>query len=376
MEEGTLGDWLKQEGDPVTRGDPLFILEGEKATQDVESLDSGLLRLLPSGPQPGDVVQVGQLLAYLVEEGEAAPFEEPGYTAPSPQPKTESPAHVSAAPSAGSASRPSSGRIAITPRARRRARETGVDWTTIQGSGRDGRIREIDIVSASRHSQVAIPDGPGHLQPLPPVRRVIARRLAEASSRVPTVTLFRTVRAENLVARQVSEGASYTMLIMHLVAQGLRSHPVMNSSWTEQGIFFPDDVNIAFAVDTEEGLLAPVVPQADTLSLEELDALGRSLAGRAKAGELRPPELIGGTFTISNLGMHGVEEFTPLLNPPQCATLGIGAIAALPVCEGDAVVPGQVLRLSLTFDHRIVDGGPAARFLDDICQRIAGLQES
>jgi pyruvate dehydrogenase E2 component (dihydrolipoamide acetyltransferase) len=375
MEEGTLGDWLKQDGDPVTRGDPLFILEGEKATQDVESLDSGLLRLLPSGPQPGDVVQVGQLLAYLVEEGEAAPFEEPGYSVPSPPPKMESPTRVSTAPLAGPAPRPS-GRIAITPRARRRAGETGVDWTTIQGSGRDGRIREIDIISASGHGQIAIPDGPGHLQPLPPVRRVIARRLAEASSRVPTVTLFRTVRAENLVARQVSEGASYTMLIMHLVAQGLRSHPVMNSSWTEQGIFFPDDVNIAFAVDTEEGLLAPVVPQADTFSLAELDAFGRSLAARAKAGEIRPPELVGGTFTISNLGMHGVEEFTPLLNPPQCATLGIGTIAAIPVCEGDAVVPGQILRLSLTFDHRIVDGGPAARFLDDICQRIVGLQKS
>ena len=376
MEEGVLGDWLKQEGSQVTRGDPLFVLEGEKATQDVESLDTGILRFLPGGPKPGDTVQVGQLLGFLLDKGETPPFEEAGYLPPSPPPSADTtpvppppPADIPTAPS-------STGRIAITPRARRLASELHIDWTTITGSGRDGRIRAADILSARPSDISAALQQPGHLQALSPVRKVIARRLAGAIPKVPTVTLFRTVNAKGLVSHRESSGSSYTTQLIRIVAAALRVHPAMNSSWTDQGIFIPDQVNIAFAVDTDDGLLAPVIPRADSLKEQEIEALCGELTAAALAGKLATEDYLGGTFTISNLGMYGVEHFTPLLNPPQCATLGIGAISPAPMCIGESIVAGIVCHLSLTFDHRIVDGAPAARFLDHICGAIIGITKS
>jgi len=374
MEEGVLGDWLKKEGDQVTRGDPLFILEGEKATQDVESLDTGILRLLPSGPKPGDTVQVGQLLGFLLEEGETPPFEEAGYVPPPPSPSPGTPPDLPLTPAARPAAPSSTGRIAITPRARRLASELHVDWTTVTGSGRDGRIRAADILSSSPPDISESLQQPGHLQELSPVRKVIARRLAGA--KVPAVTLFRTVNAQGLVSHRESSGSSYTTQLIRIVAGALRAHPAMNSSWTDQGIFIPDQVNIAFAVDTDGGLLAPVIPQADTLDEPEIESLCGDLTAGALAGKLAADDCRGGTFTISNLGMYGVEHFTPLLNPPQCATLGIGAISPAPICTGESIVAGIVCHLSLTFDHRIVDGAPAARFLDHICREIVGITKS
>ena len=376
MEEGVLGDWLKQEGDQVTRGDPLFILEGEKATQDVESLDTGILQFLPSGPQPGDTVQVGQLLGFLLEKGETPPFEEAGYLPPSPPPSPDATPGIPLAPADIPAAISSTGRIAITPRARRLAIEHHVDWTTITGSGRDGRIRAADILSSSPSNIAEGIQQPGHLQALSPVRKVIARRLSTANPKVPAVTLFRTVDAKELVAHRESSGISYTTQLIRIVAGALRAHPAMNSSWTDQGIFLPDQVNIAFAVDTNDGLLAPVVPEADTLEDRELEALCGELTAGALAGKLAAADFQGGTFTISNLGMYGVEHFTPLLNPPQCATLGIGAISPAPICIGESIVAGIVCHLSLTFDHRIVDGAPEARFLDHICREITGITKS
>jgi pyruvate dehydrogenase E2 component (dihydrolipoamide acetyltransferase) len=263
-----------------------------------------------------------------------------------------------------------SGRIAISPRARRLAEQMNVDWTAISGTGRDGRIREIDIRSAAEPSPDQQTQGPGQVVTVGPIRKAIARRLGKASLETVPVTLFRSVRAEALVALRAAEGVSYSDILVNLVAACLRDHPVMNSTWTSEGIWYPDDVNISLAVDTDAGLLAPVILQADRLSLAEISATSSSLAEKAQAGQLRQSDLQGGTFTISNLGMHGVEQFTPILNPPQCSTLGVGTITPEPVCEGEDIIAGLLLHLSLTFDHRIVDGAPAARFLEDICQRI------
>ncbi len=376
MEEGILGDWIKQEGDHVTRGEPLFILEGEKATQDIESLDSGILRILPDGPRSGDTVLVGQLLGFLVEKDETPPFEEAGYAAPSPLPTAQAPPAATLPTAHSSASSTTPGRIAITPRARRLAGELQVDWTTVPGSGRDGRIRASDILSASRPDHSKDIQQPGRLQGLSPVRKVIARRLAEAAPTVPAVTLFRRIDAAALVAHRSAHGSSYTTQVIRLTATALRAHPAMNSSWTDQGIFLPDEVNIAFAVDTDDGLVAPVISRADTLDELAIGSICDDLTTGARAGALTADDFRGGTFTISNLGMYGVEHFTPLLNPPQCATLGIGAISPAPVLRGDTILPGIVCHLSLTFDHRIVDGAPAARFLDDICQAISGERKS
>ena len=370
MEEGIFNEWLKDEGEAVQVGDNLFVLEGEKAIQDIESFDAGILRRLPNGPAPGDVVEVGQLLGYLVAEGEIPPFEEPGFVAPAPAPPAEAPKPTPKTPLPTKPETPGAGRIAISPRARRLAEQMSVDWTTIAGTGRDGRVREIDIRSAAEAHPEQPTLGPGQVVKPTPIRQAIARRLGKASLETAPVTLFRAVRAEALVALRAAEGVSYNDILVSLVAPCLRDHPVMNSAWTSEGIWYPDDVNISFAVDTDAGLLAPVIGQADSLSLAEISAISSSLAEKAQAGQLQQSDLQSGTFTISNLGMHGVEQFTPILNPPQCSTLGVGTITPEPVCEGEDIIAGLLLHLSLTFDHRIVDGAPAARFLEDICQRI------
>ena len=370
MEEGIFNEWLKDEGEAVEVGDNLFVLEGEKAIQDIESFDAGILRRLPNGPAPGDVVQVGQLLGYLVAGDEIPPFEEAGFVVPAPAPPAAAPEPSPKPPVITKPKTPGAGRIAISPRARRLAEQMSVDWTVIAGTGRDGRVREIDIRSAAEPRPDQQTQGPGQVVTVGPIRKAIARRLGKASQETVPVTLFRSVRAEALVALRAAEGVSYSDILVNLVAACLRDHPVMNSTWTSEGIWYPDDVNISLAVDTDAGLLAPVILQADRLSLAEISATSSSLAEKAQAGQLRQSDLQGGTFTISNLGMHGVEHFTPILNPPQCSTLGVGTITPEPVCEGEDIIAGLLLHLSLTFDHRIVDGAPAARFLEDICQRI------
>ncbi len=371
MEEGTFMAWLKKDGDVIKPGDALFTLEGDKAVQDVESTDAGILRIDPNGPQEGETVAVGVLLGYLVGAGENSSFSEGkevmlavSRSSPLPSSPSPPPAH----PAAEERKEPHL--PAISPRARRVAHELNVDWTRLQGSGRTGRIRERDIRAASP-SRPADGTRP---QPLSPMRRTIASRMMASLRATAPVTLTTTVDASNLVnLREQFKAASrpaeerlpsYTDFIVKLTGIALQTHPTLNARWEEDSIHQLPDVNIGVAVDTEAGLLVPVLRDVPGLSLRQLAARSLELIERARGRKLTDDEMHGATFTVTNLGQFGIDAFTPIINHPECAILGVGRIHRQPAVVGDQIVARAQVTLSLTFDHRIVDGAPAARFLD------------
>lgn len=480
MEEGTFGQWLKRDGETVRPGDPLFVLEGEKAAQDIESLDAGILRISPDGPQPGQIVKVGEILAYLVQSGELAPFEGgmtndegpmtkvgrersketsvvlmrgdtphgSAFVSPEPQDlstrKSAAPRDVTSAAASPSVRRlarergidltqlagsgaggritvddvaaassrhqpqpsrhgatekeaPTSSRLRISPRARRAAREHGVDAAAIIGSGRNGRIRERDVLQfASRATQTTVqstakspstsspPVVAGELMPLTPIRRTIAKRMVAGVQQAAPVTLHTQIDATGLVQlrqqfRAAAERAgadslaandaiipSFTDLIVKLTAVALEQHRECLLQWRDDGLLRPEGLHIAVAVDTAAGLLAPVLRDVDQLTLRQVASQLADLTDEARAGRLRMDELQGGVFTVTNLGMYGIDQFTPILNLPQSGILGVGRIRQEPAVVGDKIVPRSVMALSLTFDHRAVDGAPAARFLQSL----------
>jgi pyruvate dehydrogenase E2 component (dihydrolipoamide acetyltransferase) len=392
MEEGTFAGWLKQDGDRVSSGDRLFALESEKATEEVETLDGGILRIPPDAPQPGDTVRVGQALGYLVAEGESAPAQLGTIQAPSASAGTPTQAPSASAgttvplasasglyrgkqapsASAGIIAQPAASagrRRAVSPRARRVAAELGVDCAAVTGSGRNGRIRERDVRAAAGATG-------GRLLPHTDTRRTIAARMVAGVTQAAPVTLTTRADATNLVNLRGQFKAAavgpddvvpgYTDFLVKLAAVALRRHPLLQARWRDDGLFVPDHVAVAVAVDTDAGLLAPVIRDADRLTLREVAARSHDLVARARAGRLTAAEMRDATFTITNLGGLGVDAFTPILHLPQCAVLGVGRIAREPAVVGEHVVPRDQVTLSLTFDHRVVDGAPAARFLDTL----------
>jgi pyruvate dehydrogenase E2 component (dihydrolipoamide acetyltransferase) len=346
MEEGMFSQWLKAAGEIVRSGDPLFALESDKVTMDVEALDSGVLYLPADAPQPGGVVKPGQVIGYLLAEGE----QPPGAVADSVA------------------------RVPVTPRARRLAEELGVDTASLQGSGRGGRIREQDVRAAapqtSREAAIAVTA----------VRRTIAERMMESKRQTAPVTLTRRVDASRLTALrnrwklrlQPEPAPSFNDIVAKLVALALVQHPLLAGRWEGDRITLPGAIHLSIAVDTEHGLVAPVIRNVADLTLEEVARRSRELVDAARRSSLKLDDLKGGVFTISNLGAFGVEAFTPIIQFPETAVLGLGAVrweaAVLP--NGQIVAREQMV-LSLTFDHRVVDGAPAARFL----QRVAELIE-
>jgi pyruvate dehydrogenase E2 component (dihydrolipoamide acetyltransferase) len=367
MDEGVFVGWLKADGATLRAGEALFNLEGEKATEEIECLDSGILRIPPDGPRPGDKVAVGATIACIVQPGEAPPWE--GKTrqraAAHAPPKEASLPRAELAPATVAGGRDRS-RRAISPRAWRVAQELGVDWSNLRGSGRTGRIRERDVRAAA-----AVPQG--KVIPPSPVRRTIAERMHASHRSTAPVTLTTTADATNLVNlrsqfKAAGEGSvpGYTDFLVKLAALALPKHPLLNARLEGDRILVSEAIDIGIAVDTDSGLLVPVVRDVPSLPLKELAARARDLAERARLGKLKAEEMQGGTFTVTNLGQFGIDAFTPIINLPQCAILGVGRIRRRP-----AVIDGQVtardeITLSLTFDHRIVDGAPAARFLQTL----------
>jgi pyruvate dehydrogenase E2 component (dihydrolipoamide acetyltransferase) len=259
-------------------------------------------------------------------------------------------------------------KVAITPRARRVARELGVDAAGLHGSGRNGRVRERDVRAA-----VSAPSG--KIIPHTATRRAIAARMVAGVTQAAPVTLTSKADATNIVAlrEQFRTSAtangfvpSFNELFLKLTAMALRQHPLLQAQWRDEGLYVPDRIDIALAVDTDAGLLAPVLRDVDRLALREITGRCRELIELARAGKLMAEQMRDATFTISNLGGLGVDAFTPIITLPQCAVLGIGRIVREPGVVGDAIMPRERLTLSLTFDHRVVDGAPAARFLDTL----------
>jgi pyruvate dehydrogenase E2 component (dihydrolipoamide acetyltransferase) len=369
MDEGTFVEWLKHDGDRVQLGDALFVLESEKAAENVEAIDVGILRIAPDAPKPGDLIPVGQIVAYLVAEGESTP--QPVAEKPKPPPSrgmsAANPAGESPAPPILA---PTSEDLRISPRARRAARDLGVNCTTLRGSGRTGRIRERDVRAAAATALA------GRLVPHTRIRKLTAARMVAGVTQAAPVTLTTKADATEMVSLRSRlkstgpEAPSYTDMIVKVAATALSEHSLLQAQWRDDSLFLPHAVHIGLAVDTEAGLLAPVLRDADRLSLAEIAANARMLIAAARAGRLTAEQMRDATFTVTNLGMFGVDAFTPIIHLPQCAVLGVGRIVREPMVVGDRIVPRDMLTLSLTFDHRIVDGAPAARFLDAIRRSI------
>jgi len=391
MEEGTFIGWLKSDGQPVTAGEPLFNLEGDKATQEIESLESGILRIGPDGPKEGEKVAVGAIIAYLVNPGEIAPFEGGATARPSPIPVANTPARPSPIPVAAR----ENSKPRISPRARRVAREMAIDPHGIVGTGKSGRIIERDIRAASpaaasafRASAPAEGPAPPAASPAPReattresrelpvtrVRKAIAERMLLSKRTTAAVTITTTVDATNFVnLRQQFKAVAaigqvpqigYTDIVIKLAAMALQKHPMLNARWDGDKIVLCGDVHIGIAVDTDAGLMVPVIRDVPGLTLRQLAAQSRTKIERARAGTLTAAEIEGGTFTVTNLGPMGIDVFTPLINPPECAILGLGRIQKqVVVVDERQFVARDRMMLSLSFDHRIVDGAPAARFL-------------
>jgi pyruvate dehydrogenase E2 component (dihydrolipoamide acetyltransferase) len=375
MDEGVFVGWLKGDGDSVRAGDALFTLQGDKATQDVEAIDDGVLTIPSTAPAAGESVLVGAIIGYLLKPGEAEPIASLSRAAPATEQTL-----ISVPPQDRVVAHRDGPRS--SPLARRIARENGIDWTQLRGSGKSGRIRRADILEALRCKQVsssgpAQSASPAGSMPISVTRRTIAGRMLESSRTTAAVTLTTTVDVTNLVElrRQFKAARQESIIVpsfldftVKLTAPALRNHPLLNARWDEKAdrIVLCESVHIGIAVDTEAGLLVPVIHGAAELGLSQIATVSADLIARSRNQKLRPGDMQGGTFTITNLGALGVEFFTPIINAPECAILGMGKIERRPVFDQDKVVGRDLMCLSLTFDHRIVDGAPAARFLQHL----------
>jgi pyruvate dehydrogenase E2 component (dihydrolipoamide acetyltransferase) len=400
MEEGTILKWLKSDGDDVASGDELVEIETDKATMTYEADTSGVLRIL--APE-GETLPVGAPIAQL-GEGAAAPAAVPAdpqvrgaAVAAAPGPPATAPAPVEQLASDGNGGRPT-----VSPVARRLARERGIDLSAVQGTGPGGRIVKADVEAAGggAAAPAAAPEAPA-VPPPPPstvtesgtakgdvtvqeltrTQSVIARRMAESKATVPEFTLSAEVDMEAAVALRAqlravagAEGAttpSYNDMVVKACAIALREHPRANGAYRDGRFELYSRVNVGVAVAAQDSLVVPTVFDADQKSLGEIARETRTLAERVRAGAVTPPELSGGTFTVSNLGMFGIQSFTAVINAPQAAILAVGAMTPRAVVRDGEIVARHAMTVTLACDHRILYGADAAEFLG----RVRGLLE-
>jgi pyruvate dehydrogenase E2 component (dihydrolipoamide acetyltransferase) len=380
MESGTIVKWLKSEGERVEKGEPLYELDTDKVTQEVEADASGVL--LRIAVQEGEV-PVGRTIAVIGEEGEDVPASMNGGEEPPPKSAESDVETVEAPPQEPEREAPAEtvivvqrdgGRVKASPLARRIARERGIDLSSVAGTGPEGRIVAEDVERAQvgvapplAPAAAPVPAGEVERRELTSVRKTIARRLTEAWQ-IPVFQLQTSVdmtRANALVERLHDGGAKATVtdVLTKVCADALMRHREVNAQWTDDAILLLPTANIGIAVAAPQGLVVPVIHGAERLRLAEIAASRADVVGRARAGKLAREDLENGTFTISNLGMFRVEQFTAVLNPPQAAIVAVGATEEKPVAVDGEVVVRPMLTLTATFDHRAVDGAPAANFL-------------
>jgi pyruvate dehydrogenase E2 component (dihydrolipoamide acetyltransferase) len=392
--EGTITEWLRPPGSQVEAGQPVVEVTTEKATYQVESPAAGIFH---ATAQIGAVIPDQGLIGYILAAGEAPPEPESAPLPPGVPGAAASPAASGGVPQPTSTFNPSQGgEVRATPVARRLAREHGIDITTIAGTGPGGRIVEADVVAAAARGTgspagaapsptVGAPaeSGPATAAhavrqriPLIGMRKVIADRLRGSLLTTAPVTLTREVDAEALVAARerlkpgFAAGLPYDALFVKAVAAALAERGELNATIESDAILLLSEIHVGVAVAVSGGLLVPVVRDADKRSLADVAGQIVALSERAKAGTLKPEEMAGGTFTITNLGGYGVDAFTPIVNPPQAAILGIGRILPRAVVRDGQLVARRTCVLSLTFDHRVADGAPAAQLLDAIARNL------
>jgi len=426
MTEGTLVRWLKREGENVAKGEPLIEVQSDKVTMEVESTDSGMLGGIRV--QEGEVVPVGQAIAYLLEPGEEVPEGEPEKTAPPPAQPDAAPEPTAAVP------RESGERVKASPAAKRVAKERGVELAAVMGTGSGGRIVEADVVAAVEKAAQPVAEGrvrasplakkiakergldlkriagtgpggrivkrdvlavaaapaptpaamvatEGELIPLSGIKKVTAERMLESFQTAPHFYLTAEVDAGNLVElrRRLLPGVeertgvrlSLTDLMIRIVALALREHPAANALWTGEAIQRASQANVGLAIAAPSGLLVPVIHEAGKMTISEVATRRQDLVERARSGKLALEDFEGGTFTLTNLGMYGIDVFNAILNPPQATILAVGRIADRPAVRDGQIVARPLMYVTLSSDHRQLDGVEAAQFL----QRIRELVE-
>ncbi len=361
MERGVIAKWLKKEGDKVEPGDALIEVSTDKATVEHAALDGGFLRKILV--QEGSEADVNQAIAIFSEvQEESIEGYQPESIAAAPAAKEKSaPVVVPLVPSRQEE------RVLASPLAKKLAKEKGIDIKTVNGSGPRGRIVAKDL------EKTAQPSLQHREIPLTPVRKVISERLQEAKSTIPHFYVSIQVDAEKLIEMReelskLEVKISVNDCIIRAVALTLRKHPHINAGFNPETNVITQygSIDISVAVSVPSGLITPIVFEADRKSLSEISQAVRGLAKKAKEGRLAPAEFQGGSFTISNLGMFGVSDFVAIINPPQAAILAVGSVLDRPIVKNGAVVPGKVMNLTLSADHRVVDGVAAAEFLADL----------
>jgi len=409
MEEGNVVSWLAKVGDTVEPGDTLAEIETDKAVMELDSPFEGVLLHIEV---PKGVVTIGGVLCVIGEKGEdfkealaaaksansaastnGQAEKEVAVAEPAPAAKAFEPQHVPPQPAIAPVAAPSSGqRLIASPLAKRMAAEGGVDLTSVTGSGDSGRIIKRDIeafIASGGQAQPATNDSSkialrpfapmGQEQapeevPLSQMRKVIAKRLGESKYSAPHFYLTMEINMDQVVVARKSLNElspvkiSYNDLVVKAAAMALHHHPAVNASWTGSAIRYNKVYNIGVAVAVDEGLLVPVIRHADQKSLSQISSEVRELAGKAKSRKLQGPEMEGNTFTISNLGMFGIEEFTAIINPPDSCIMAVGGIIEKPVVENGEIVPGHRMKVTLSCDHRVVDGASGAQFLQTFKQ--------
>jgi pyruvate dehydrogenase E2 component (dihydrolipoamide acetyltransferase) len=368
QETGKVLRWLKAEGESVAKGEPLLEVETDKVTVEVEAPADGVLATLRT---EGEDVPVGEAVAFVLAPGESAP--EPAAVTAAPRATEAEPAEASAEPKPG----PRPRRRLASPKARRLAREQGIELDSVTGSGPHGSVLAADLEGANGDGAATLEAGL--------VWQRMAERVARSWQTVPHFFLLREVDAGGLQAwretarrRPGCEALTHSDLLVRICAAALREHPRVNATWRDGSVVAQDEINVGLAVATDEALVVPVIHGADSLDLPALAARRAHLVEAARAGRLAPVDVQGGTFTVSNLGMYGVDAFLAVLNAPQAAILAVGRIAERVVAADGAPAVRPVMTLSLSFDHRVVDGARGARFLDTLAALVeepAGLVE-
>ncbi|HET6527559.1 MAG TPA: pyruvate dehydrogenase complex dihydrolipoamide acetyltransferase [Balneolaceae bacterium] len=387
MEEGVIAKWNVQEGDKVESGDIIAEVETDKATMEVEVFDAGtILKILVD---EGDAVPLGQTMAVIGEEGEdisdilsesgttggPTEVEEENQKDQGKEPEKKAQTQEEEAPEETKAEASAEGgRIKASPLARKMAEERGISLSDVQGSGPHGRIIKQDIegYKPSKAPAAAMVSHEDKEHRVTQMRKTIARRLSESKFGSPhyyeTIEIdMQAVWDARKKLNEVSESKiSFNDIVVKACAMALRRHPDVNSSWHGDKIIEHGDVNIAVAVGIDEGLLTPVINNTDQKGLQQIAAEGKALAEKARDRKLQPEEMEGSTFTVSNLGMFGIEEFTAIINPPNACILAVGAIREVPVVENGEITVGKRMKVTLSSDHRIVDGVLAAKFLNTL----------
>lgn len=373
MTEGTIGKWLKHEGDRVEKGEPLLEIMNDKINFQYESPASGILRKILHNE--GETVELTTTIAIIAEEGEALPEVEA--TRPEASPETRP------SPVVEEQIKAPSKRIMVSPLARKIAQEKGIDLSTLTGSGPGGRIIEVDVMRAAEKAiakaverPLPSPEPSTRLIPLKGIRKIVAKRMTESFQTIPhfylsleidmTACLALREQIKSEIEKRAMVRLTLTDILVKVVASALRAHPMLNSRIEGDHIRLMEEVHIGVAIALEDGLIVPVVRHADRKSMTEIAVTLRDLTQRAREGKLALEDVAGGTFTLSNMGMLGIDKFNPIINPPECSILGVGRTIEKTVVQGGEIKIRPMAWLNLSSDHRIVDGAIAAHFLTRI----------